>query len=202
MTVQNPALVSIALERSESRNPNQPGTREEKVAVLRPLVDRLCTSHHWRDHRHVRRPFGAAELNAHVTGGHKYGLCPIAPGESTCRVALLDFDSHDGATSWEEMLRIAGLVAFDLEQDGYAPILWRSSGGNGIHLYLLWDDSQEAYSVRAMLNAALARCGLKSGTRGVAAREVEVFAKQNGVPADGWGSMFVLPLCGKSELLT
>lgn len=180
----------------------EPYTIDKKRAILTELAVRMCVTHCWRDHRHVDKPFGAREINEHLAGAHKYGLCPIAPGESTCRVALLDFDSHDGATSWEEMRQVAGLVAFDLEQDGYAPVLWRSSGGKGIHLYLVFEDAQEAFSVRAMLLSSLARCGLKNGTGGVAAGQAEAFPKQSQVEAGAAGSMWVLPFAGKSELLT
>ncbi len=176
-------------------------TREQKVAVLRPLVDRLCLTHCWRDHRHVDEPFTAARLNEHVTGAHKYGLCPIAPGESTCRVALLDLDSHKGDVPFGEMRREADVLAFALEDEGLQPRLWRSSGGNGIHILMTWAQPQEAYSVRQLLMRAIASCGFTNGTGGVGARQLEVFPKQDAVPADGFGSMFVLGYAGKSEPL-
>jgi hypothetical protein len=47
--------------------------------------------------------------------------------------------------------------------------------------------------VREMLKAALAPCNFKSGTKGVAHGEVEIFPKQNEVKSDGYGSMFILP---------
>lgn len=177
----------------------------EKVAALLPLVERLHRGHCWLKTadgpRRLAEPFTEFMLAEHCAGRKAYGLCPIAPGESTTRVALLDFDSHKGETPWPEMLRVAGDVAFTLEQDGYTPILFRSSGGQGIHLYLLWDEPQDAYSVREMLRQVLAVLGYASGTAGVAAREVEVFPKQDSVPVGGFGSMFILPYAGKSELL-
>lgn len=175
-------------------------TPDEKFEILKPLVARLCTSHHWRDHRHVPAPFGMQQLREHVAGTHKMGLCPIAPGESTCRVAVLDFDSHKGETAFAEMLGVARGVASVLEfEHGLPSTLWRSSGGQGIHLYVVWDEPQEAYSVRELMRQALAACGLKSGTAGVAKGEVEIFPKSDEVPAGGCGSMFVLPFAGKSE---
>src|SRR5690606_40948627 len=65
----------------------------------------------------------------------------------------------------------------------------------------LWDEQQDAYSVRATLCDILAACGFTNGTSGVAAGQVEVFPKQDAVPADGYGNMFVLPLAGKSVAL-
>lgn len=177
-------------------------THDEKLEILQPLVARLCTSHHWRDHRHVDKPFGMQQLREHVAGTHKMGLCPIEPGGSTCRVAVLDFDSHKGETPFEVMLATARNVAgvLDLEH-GIPSQLWRSGGGAGIHLYVVWDEPQDAYSVRELMRAALGACGLKEGTDGVAAAQAEVFPKQSEVQVDGCGSMFVLPFAGKSERL-
>lgn len=180
-------------------------TTRDKVAALMPLVERMHRGHCWLKTadgpRRLNEPFTEFMLAEHCAGRKAYGLCPITPGTSTTRVALLDFDSHKGETPWPVMLETARNVAFALEQEGYTPILWRSSGGAGVHLYLLWGEPQEAYSVRAMLADVLAVLGLANGTGGVGAGQVEIFPKQDAVPVDGFGSMFVLPFAGKSELL-
>jgi hypothetical protein len=129
------------------------------------------------------------------------GLAPIVPGESTTRIAVLDFDSHKGEVGWDDMRSLAGHVAGHLASFGYAPITFRSSGGHGIHILLLWEEPQDAYSVREMLTSTLAIMGLTNGTKGVKHREVEIFPKQDSVPSDGYGSMFVLAYAGESELL-
>ena len=180
-------------------------TTREKVAALTPLVEKLYRGHCWiktpDGPRHIDEQFTEFMLAEHCAGRKAYGLCPIAPGESTTRVGLLDFDSHKGDTPWEIMWETALNVAFVLEQEGLLPVLFRSGGGNGIHIYVLWDEPQDAYSVRMLLAGVLGQLGLKSGTGGVAKGQVEVFPKQNEVPADGYGSMFVLPLAGQSEYL-
>jgi hypothetical protein len=170
-----------------------------------PLVERLHRGHCWikgaDGPRRIDEKLDDFKVAEHVAGRKAYGACPIAPGTNTTRVALLDFDSHKGETPWDEMLDTAQTVAFALEQEGHTPILFRSSGGNGIHLYLLWDEPQDAYSVRSMLNDTLGALGYSNGTGGVAAKQIEVFPKQDEVPADGYGSMFILPGAGKSEYL-
>lgn len=183
-------------------------TREEKTDLLWPLVDRLHLGHCWiktRDGpRRIEQVFTPVNLSEHVVGTNTYGLCPIKPGESVTRVACLDMDSHKGEVPWDEMRRVADTVCFALEDDGYKPVMFRSSGGSGIHIFLTWDAPQDARSVRKMLESTLAMCNFKPGTKGVAAGEIEVFPKQDAVPADGYGSMFILPLGGatKSERLT
>lgn len=180
-------------------------SREELAALLRPLVERMWRGHCWiktrNGPRRLSKPFTETELSEHIAQSNAYGLCPIAPGESTCRVAVLDLDSHKGQTPWETMLNVANLIAIALELDGYQPILFRSSGGKGIHIYLMWDTPQDAYSVRQMLIKVLQSCELKSGTSGIANKTVEIFPKQDSVPPDGCGSMVVLPFAGASELL-
>jgi hypothetical protein len=176
-----------------------------KVAALMPLVERMHRGHCWvktpNGPRHIRDEFTEFMLAEHCAGRKAYGLCPIAPGESTCRVACLDFDSHGGETPWTTMIEKARDVAFALGQDGYTPHLFRSSGGRGIHLYLLWNEPQDAYSVRTMLCTVLESMGLKSGTGGVAKGQVEVFPKQDSVALGSYGSMFILPGSGESEFL-
>ena len=81
---------------------------------------------------------------------------------------------------------------------GMHPILFRSSGGMGVHLYLIWDAPQDAYSVRRFMKGVLESVGLKDGARGVRAGEVEVFPRQDRVGVDGFGNQAILPLSGKS----
>ena len=66
----------------------------------------------------IAEPFMAVHLSGHVVGATTYGLCPIAPGESTCRVAALDIDAHLGETALPEMLQIARVIQIALECDG------------------------------------------------------------------------------------
>ena len=175
---------------------------ETLVAALAPIVSRVVTSHCWikRDGppSHIERPLTAARLAHHVNGGPAYGAAQIEPGASTTRIACLDLDSHKGETSWPDMQDVALRVMAQLEAVGLRPIPFRSSGGAGLHIYMLWDEPQDAYSVRCALRAVLAACELRDGVKGVAAGQVEVFPKQNSVPPDGFGNMFVLPLAGKS----
>jgi hypothetical protein len=149
--------------------------------------------------RHVKEtPANYPHLERHCNSGPGIGLAPIAPGESTTRVANLDLDSHKGEVSWEEMIGVAKRVSAALARRGIEPIPFRSYGGKGIHLIMLWEEPQDAYSVRSMLSEVLAECGLKNGTKGVKHCEVEIFPKQDAVPIDGWGSMWILPLTGES----
>lgn len=147
----------------------------------------------------TREPLTGPRLEKHLNGAGIYrGVCPIKAGESTTMVALLDLDSHKGEVPWDRMVEVAQQVCFALEMYGLEPIPWRSSGGRGIHLYMLWDEPQDAYSVRRLLTDILAQMGYRNGAGGVGKGQIEVFPKQDSVPADGFGNQFVLPLAGLS----
>lgn len=126
------------------------------------------------------------------------GAYLMQPGESTTRLALLDLDSHKGATSWLEMQDLADRLAAAMRARGLKPHGFRSSGGRGIHLICLWKEPQDAYSVRQHMRLALGDVGLADGAKGVSGGEVEVFPKQDEVAPGKWGNMFVLPLAGQS----
>lgn len=170
--------------------------------ILAMLAKRMHLGHCWNKTvdgpRRLDLAFTRQLLSDHVAGHAVYGLCPIAPGSSTCQVACLDLDSHKGEVAFERMEEIANDLALSLSLDGHSSHIFRSSGGSGIHIYLTWATPQDAYSVREMLRRILAEHNLKSGTKGVAHGEVEIFPKQDAVPADGFGSMFILPWAGKS----
>jgi len=170
---------------------------------LRPILDRVRT-----DITAIKTPDGASiwkrdqpltseRIKDHLNGICLRGVCPIKEGENTTRLALLDLDSHKGETSWNDMLEIAQKIfeAFLLHEicfDGF-----RSSGGAGIHLIAIWQDPQDAYSVRELFKEVLAGIGYKNGTSGVANKEVEIFPKQDLVAKGGCGNQFILPYSPK-----
>ena len=142
--------------------------------VLAPLTRRVHTAYCWRvkPGEHPTRIDAALDdtrIGRHLQGPDRYGVTPIAPGESTTRCAVLDLDSHKGEVPWSQMKAIAADIANALRMQELHPIPFKSSGGQGIHLYLLWNEAQDAYSVREALRVALAQCNLVSGTKGVAA---------------------------------
>lgn len=177
------------------------------VTCLAPITSRVRTDataikipgegSRWTDER-----LTAERIERHITGTPGRGCCPIKAGESTTRLALLDLDSHSGETDWPGMTRAADVLLGALEEHGLRATPWRSSGGRGIHLICLWDEPQDAYSVREHLRRAIASVGYHNGAGGgVAAHEVEIFPKQDSVPPDGYGNQFILPLHGESTPL-
>jgi len=179
-------------------------TPKDIAAALTPLVSRVRRSDHWMVAQggspvRVDTVLNRLQLERHVMGHRRLGACPMERGSSTTRLALLDLDSHKGQTSWPDMiaagrrLQAVARMTTDIE---FIP--FRSSGGQGIHMYAIWDTDQDAHSVRVALRDILTGAGFKNGTKGVAQGQVEIFPKQATVPEDGHGSMFVLPMSGQS----
>ena len=169
-------------------NPIVARVRTDKTAVR--CDDGVCR---WTD-----EPLTRALLEQHLNGGQARGCCPIKAGSNTTRLALLDLDAHKGETAWPDMQDAAERLITLLEQHGLAPIPFRSRGGSGIHLIMIWDDPQDAHSVRKLLAQVLAKAGYTNGTAGISRGQVEIFPKQDAVPAGRFGSMFILPLAGQS----
>lgn len=143
-----------------------------------------------------RSPLPEPLLRAHFAGGAQVGLYTMAKGADTTRVALLDLDSHQGATGWPEMVTTARRLSARAEQRGLKAHAFRSSGGRGVHLIFVWREPQHAYSVRLLLRKLLTAEGLSDGAGGVVASQVEIFPKQD--LCFDCGHMFILPLGGKS----
>lgn len=174
--------------------------------ALQPLTDRAwkgrCAYKNkkgetgWTD-----GPLTGARVSEHLTGYMGCGVGFIAPGESTTRLALFDLDAHNGETSFSEMMATANRLCARLEAIGLPPTVFRSSGGSGIHIWILWDSHQDAHSVRHALQGVLIAEGLTPGAGGVADKQVEIFPKQADIEPGRCGNMAILPLWNKSELL-
>lgn len=175
------------------------------LPALQPLVSRVRTdvtaAKTERGMVWTREALTEARQRRHLSGEMSRGCCPIKAGESTVRMALLDLDSHRGETPWEEMKAATARVCEALSTARFKPVPWRSTGGRGVHIYMVWAEDQDAYSVRMALRDVLAGLGYSDGAKGVARGQIEVFPKQDRVEVGRCGNMFILPLAGKSAPL-
>lgn len=140
----------------------------------------------------------ATRLNEHFAGTTGCGVGFITPGTSTTRLALLDLDDHTGDTPADTMTATAVALCVQLEAIGLRPTVFKSSGGRGLHIWMLWQDHQDAHSVRQALRDVLTAVGCIEGPGGVSAGQVEIFPKQTSAAIGSDGSMAILPLWNKS----
>lgn len=185
------------------------------VEALQPLIKSLrtvdsCLKWKGRNLSWTDEPIDDAQILKHLNGGPRVGAALIQYGSSNTFSALLDLDSHDGVTPMPVMLELAGRLMGFMKEYGLTPIPFVSSGGKGIHIWCLWNEPQDAWSVRALMRQVLAKADLKDGARGVSEHEVEIFPKQNaaaekriivddkGHERVNRGSQVFLPLSGES----
>lgn len=175
------------------------------LPVLAPIVDRVRRDNHAtkapKGALCIKRPLADADLLDHLSGGTPRGTYLMRPGEDTTQAAVLDLDSHKGETPWDDMVAAAQRLVDAAQAQGLKARAFRSSGGHGLHLWFLWQEPQDAYSVRHAMSLVLAEAGMTEGSKGVAAGEVEIFPKQARVEPGRWGNMVILPLGGKSVSL-
>lgn len=179
-------------------------TPARQLLQLAPILGRIRRIDHWvvakgSSPMHRTSAMTDALLTNHIVGATRVGACPMERGSSTTRLALLDLDDHDKEMKWTQVQDIASKIIDNGRMLEVEFIPFRSSGGRGMHLYAIWDEPQDARSVRAHLSTVLSSIGYSNGTKGLQAKQVEVFPKQDSVPADGWGNMFVLPCGGNTE---
>lgn len=184
---------------------------DPRIDALQPLVDRVRTD---ATARLVRNPDGSKRadwdklpltrelLAQHLNGGPPRGVALMRPDTNTTEVAVFDLDSHKGEVPWPTMLWAAGRICDALEIGwGMEPVVFRSGGGRGIHIYLLWGEAQDTYSVRMLCARALASVGLHAGVGALSTGAVEVYPKRDHVPAGKFGTQVFMPLYGAGELL-
>lgn len=174
--------------------------------ALKPLVDRMrkdVTAFRKKDGSVIwtGRPLTERALQQHLTSEQSFGCCPIEAGSDMASLGAYDLDSHKGQVTWADMRIIALRLVAELAERRMGATVFRSGGGSGMHIYVLWRNPQPAWKIRRVMVDVLTACGLKSGTKGVADGEVEVFPKQDRVKSDGYGNMIILPLTRKSEVL-
>lgn len=176
------------------------------LALLQPIVSRVRTdvsavkergTGMWRSDDALTR----ARLLRHLSGAQVRGAYLIKPGESVVRCAVLDLDDHAKVWPWERVAAVAARLIRAAATIGLRANAWSSSSGHGVHLWFLWDEPQDARSVRAALDGVLRSCMLGSGAGGLDADEVEIFPKQDYVPEGGYGNQVWLPLGGISRPL-
>jgi putative DNA primase/helicase len=146
----------------------------------------------------IAAPIDDEMLRRHLNGGPHLGSYLMEQASDTTRVAVLDFDDHDGSIEWSEFSGVVKAVCEAAERVGLSPWSVRSGGGRGVHVCFRWDKPQPAKAVRESLSRLLEAHGLRDGTGGVGEQEVEIFPKQDVVDQEGYGSLVALPFARES----
>ena len=147
-----------------------------------------------------RRPINKADITAHLLSTVSVGIYLVI-GKDT-HVAALDLDDHEGEPDFDEVRNLAAILVANVKKRGFQAICFTSGGGKGIHIWVIWQEPQNARNVRRVFRKIVAESGLKVGTGGVKKGEVELFPKQDEVTGSGLGNLIALPLSRKSMPLS
>lgn len=183
-----------------------PSLDDDLLALLQPVVARVRG-----DVTALKEPgvgimrtddaLTRSRLLRHIHGHGVRGAYLIKPGENVVRCAVLDLDDHGKVWPWEQVAAVAARLMRAAGAVGLRANPWSSSSGHGIHLWFLWDEPQDARSVRVTLEGVLRSCMLAPGAGGLDKGEVEIFPKQDSVAEGSYGNQVWLPLGGVGSAL-
>ena len=142
----------------------------------------------------VKSALSKSQYLRHLSGDARYGVPLVKQGTGSTMMAMIDIDDHDGTAGWEKVSRWASQILDVLDDVGLQGNCYRSGGGNGINIWIMFDSPQAAAKVREAIRVPLlVQLGLSNGAGGINKMEVEIFPKQNHVAADEGGSCASLP---------
>ncbi|MGB5215610.1 MAG: hypothetical protein WBN88_18450, partial [Anderseniella sp.] len=153
-------------------------------------------------YKKIPQPLSPKAIDEHLSRTnpeHSLGAYLLRDLEGpTGHIIVFDFDDHDGdnqeqtdATAFEFSLMLKKLQC--------PHMVFRSGGGHGYHIYLVFEEAHQKSWLRAVGKHLLCEMAkLKEGTKGVVAGEVEIFPKGDG---RGGENLIALPLARKSVAL-
>jgi hypothetical protein len=179
-----------------------------RFALLQMLVRLVCQDWHavgyypsdggkYAYGKPVHEPLTDDRLRQHLAGKRVMAVYPIAAGSNETGIGIFDIDNKKGAPL-ERVAAVALRIVLAGKALGVYLCPMLSGSGTGIHLWCHFDKPQRAHDVRAHMRKVLEQAGLtlESDSRTVADDDgifVEVFPRQDDVPAGGHSSLIVLP---------
>lgn len=140
-----------------------------------------------------RTPITEADLQDHILCKKPMAILPLVPEfDGGTRIGVVDIDDKKRKFTWSELCAIGRAVCQKLEAQGLLPFVVRSGSGHGIHIWLLWQDYQDAATVRKLLKDIVKEADLKA--------HVDVFPAQDSLNG-GLGAHIALPLSRMSRPL-
>lgn len=147
-------------------------------------------------------PLETSVIERHISAEDRIGIYLFRAGSDSVKLGAFDLDDHGGTSSWKDMVAKSSAIVMELERVGLKSNRFRSSGGNGIHVWIHFDAPVKATSLQGLMNEVLAAVGLRKGADGgLAAGVCEIFPKQTKVDKNGYGNLIALPLSGESAPL-
>lgn len=151
-----------------------------------------------KNYVHVCEPVSEHQITAHVTGGQAIAMHPLVG--STTRIGTFDADDKTKVVGIDGMIAIGQRIVAELEGRGLRSQLLLSGSGEAVHVFVLWQEPQDAALVRRFMANVLAACEFQIGTGSVHRGQVEIYPKQASEGEKG-GNPIAVPLGRKSRLI-
>lgn len=146
-----------------------------------------------------RRPITADDIEDHLAGNWSLGVYVIDPlQDDTVRYIVWDLDivDEDAANKLCELVEHMQLANGESKVPaGYERCLLREFSGNkGTHVWMFFDEPVPAEKVRRWVAADFMPQWAEAANANGWPAAIEVFPKQDSVPAGGFGNLIKLPL--------
>ena len=134
----------------------------------------------------VKEPLPDGWQETHLANGPYYGTHFVLGDR--CHAAMIDIDDHDGTRGWQWVTEVAADIMDGLDAVGMVGHPFRSRGGKGVNIWMIWAEPQQAAGVRVAIKRMLAQAEYSES-----AGTIEVFPKQDSVPEGELGNAACLP---------
>lgn len=142
-------------------------------------------------------PLRDEDIIDHLIGKQPIGLYVLPKDlgtEGKTLIAIVDIDDKEKELSWHSLCAEAYRISQELYKNGLLAWPCRSGSGHGVHLWMLWQQAQNARDVREILNQAVAAAKIT--------RKVDIFPAQDSIENGGFGNLVALPFARNSRPIT
>jgi|GEM_PF-3489338 len=144
-------------------------------------------------YRRVSKPLTEAVIAAHCQGGAPIAAFSLSPGSGLSSVLVFDIDDKPGQ-NWPQVQDAAKAIKQQLLGYGLRPMVFRSGGGRGIHVWVVWDEPQPTARLCQFGRYVVEDAGYHVGSSGgIGQGLVEVLPKQHYIAAGTFGTAISLP---------
>ena len=168
-------------------------TRTDVIALYKPYVPAPPPGKKQGSYNPRRAPLTDDDLLKHLSGEQRVGVYLLDPATlGRVRLAVVDIDDKQREHALEDLITFAQRIDNEIGKLGLLSWACTSSSGHGIHLWLAWDQPQDAQTVRALLKEAV--------TKAVVPVHVDLFPG-NVQSAEDLGTLIALPFSRGSRPL-
>lgn len=180
--------------------------RTEALSKIVSKVNHNAYGEYWEDEDGEsglatrRQLLATAVLADHIENRQPISVYPIPEESSKTSVLVFDLDDKKGG-GWTELVAYAKQIVYRLRGMRLNTMIFKSGGGKGLHIWVVFDEPQEARKVRRAAQYILNQLGLRESQKPLADGGVAIFPKQETIESGSLGNPIALPLARHSAML-